>query len=134
MKFSIKDSFSKCDQIRRNLRIWSHLLKKSLMKKFIFCAVCWKILACVWRFLGDMHCRIKEKKFRRGRRREWNHGVMPCSKLNCLCNNIYYSLNWWFLETYSLRYSSINHFHKFGESNTRIFNLNVQRDKELAKW
>ena len=39
MKFSIKDFFSKCDQIRRNLRIWSHLLKKSLMEKLIFCAV-----------------------------------------------------------------------------------------------
>ena len=39
MKFSIKDFFSKCDQIRRNLRIWSHLLKKSLMENFIFCAV-----------------------------------------------------------------------------------------------
>ena len=33
------NSFRKCDQIRRNLRIWSHLLKKSLMKNFIFCAV-----------------------------------------------------------------------------------------------
>ena len=32
MKFSIKDFFSK-------LRIWSHLLKKSLMENFIFCAV-----------------------------------------------------------------------------------------------
>ena len=40
MKFSIKDLFSKCDQIRRNLRSWSHLLKKSLMENFIFCAVC----------------------------------------------------------------------------------------------
>ena len=30
-KFSIKDLFSKCDQIRSFLRIWSHLLKKSLM-------------------------------------------------------------------------------------------------------
>ena len=39
MKFSIKDFFSKCDQIRRKLRIWSHLLKKSLMQNFIFCAV-----------------------------------------------------------------------------------------------
>ena len=39
MKFSIKDIFSKCDQIRSFLRIWSHLLKKSLMKNFIFCAV-----------------------------------------------------------------------------------------------
>ena len=39
MKFSNKDFFSKCDQIRRKLRIWSHLLKKSLMENFIFCAV-----------------------------------------------------------------------------------------------
>ena len=33
-KFSIKDFFSKCDQIRR-----SHLLKKCLMENFFFCAV-----------------------------------------------------------------------------------------------
>ena len=39
MKSPIKDFFSKCDQIRRKLRIWSHLLKKSLMENFIFCAV-----------------------------------------------------------------------------------------------
>ena len=39
MKFSIKDFFSKCDQIPRFMRIWSHLLKKSLMENFIFCAV-----------------------------------------------------------------------------------------------
>ena len=39
MKFSIRDFFSKCDQIRRKLRIWSHLLKKCLMENFIFCAV-----------------------------------------------------------------------------------------------
>ena len=34
MRFSIKDFFSKCDQIRS-----SHLLKKSSMENFIFCAV-----------------------------------------------------------------------------------------------
>ena len=39
MKFSIKDFFSKCDQIGSFLRIWSYLLKKSLMENFIFCAV-----------------------------------------------------------------------------------------------
>ena len=39
IKLSIKDFFSKCDQIRRFLRIWSHLLKKSLMENFIFCTV-----------------------------------------------------------------------------------------------
>ena len=33
MKFSIKDFFSKCDQIR------SFLLQKSLMENFTFCAV-----------------------------------------------------------------------------------------------
>ena len=32
MKFSIKDFFSKCNQIRSFLRIRSHLLKKSLQK------------------------------------------------------------------------------------------------------
>ena len=36
MKFSFKDFFSKCDQIRRKLRIWLHLLKKSLTENFIF--------------------------------------------------------------------------------------------------
>ena len=40
MKFSIKDFFSKCDQIRRKLFSYLHLLlKKSLMENFIFCAV-----------------------------------------------------------------------------------------------
>ena len=39
MKFSVKDFFSKCDQIRSFLWIWSHLRKKSLIENFIFCAV-----------------------------------------------------------------------------------------------
>ena len=39
MKFSSKDFFSKCDQIRGKLRIWSHLLRKSLMENFIFCVL-----------------------------------------------------------------------------------------------
>ena len=39
VKFPIKDFFSKCDQIRRKLQIWSHLLKRSLMENFIFSAV-----------------------------------------------------------------------------------------------
>ena len=36
MQFSIKDFSSKCDRSHRNLRNWSHLLKKSLLKNFIF--------------------------------------------------------------------------------------------------
>ena len=39
MKFFILDFFSKCDQIRSKLRIWSHLLKKSLTENFNFRAV-----------------------------------------------------------------------------------------------
>ena len=39
LKFSNKDFFSKWDQIRSFLRIWPHLLKKSLMENFIFSAV-----------------------------------------------------------------------------------------------
>ena len=46
-KFSVKDFFSKSDQIRRKLRSWSHLLKKSLMKHFIFYAVIIKQLCSV---------------------------------------------------------------------------------------
>ena len=39
MKFSIKDFFSKCDQIHSFLWICSYLLNKSLMENFIFCVV-----------------------------------------------------------------------------------------------
>ena len=38
-RFSIKDFISKCDQIRRKLRVSSNLLKKSLMEKLVFCTV-----------------------------------------------------------------------------------------------
>ena len=48
-KFSITDFFSKCDQICRNLQIWSHLLKKPVMENFIFlCSVFLSLL------LGDV--------------------------------------------------------------------------------
>ena len=39
MKFSNKDFFSKCDQIRRFLRIRSNLMKKSSMENFLFSVV-----------------------------------------------------------------------------------------------
>ena len=67
MKFSIEDFFNKCDPIRRTVLscikdkiyysafirrntvpcIWSHLLKKSLMANFIFCAVRWAPCSCL---------------------------------------------------------------------------------------
>ena len=40
VKLCVKDFFSKCDQIRRKLQIWSHLLKKSLMETSFF-VQCW---------------------------------------------------------------------------------------------
>ena len=40
MKFSFKVFFSKCDQIRSFLRIWSHFTKETLYKKlYISCSV-----------------------------------------------------------------------------------------------
>ena len=44
MNFSMKDFFSKRDQIRK-LRIWSHLPKESLIKNFIFSVVIHSTLA-----------------------------------------------------------------------------------------
>ena len=35
MRFSINDFFSNCDQIQSFRRLWSHLLKKSLMENFL---------------------------------------------------------------------------------------------------
>ena len=45
IEFSIKDFFSKYDQIRRKLRIWSRLLKKCWKENFIFSTVrgIWRI-------------------------------------------------------------------------------------------
>ena len=48
LKFFIKSFFSKFDQIRSFLWIWSHLLKKSLMENFIFCAVPFTQVNCIF--------------------------------------------------------------------------------------
>ena len=52
MIFSMKNFFSKCDRIRSFLQIWPHLLKKSLMKNFIFCSVCGKFVSFYSRALS----------------------------------------------------------------------------------
>ena len=63
MKFSIKDFFSKFDQIRSFLQIWSHLLKKSLMKNFIFLSsVCGKRL--IFHYLQHKKVINLSRKFR----------------------------------------------------------------------
>ena len=48
LKFPIKDFFSKYEQIQSKLRIWTHLLKKFLIKIFIFCAVFVLEFSCYW--------------------------------------------------------------------------------------
>ena len=59
LKFSIKDFFSKCDQIHSFLRIWSHLLKKSLMENFIFCVVVSTSNEKIfWKFLNDFLVKV----------------------------------------------------------------------------
>ena len=55
MKLSINDFFSKCDQICSFLRIWSNLLKKSLMENFILCAVLCSHPFLAWNQLPTLH-------------------------------------------------------------------------------
>ena len=82
MKFSIKDFFSKCDQICSFSRIWSHLLKKSLMENFIFCAVirlrhCKIIRICSFHNL----CTWKQNFYYEENKQESRHrGQKPCEK------------------------------------------------------
>ena len=55
-KFSIKDFF--------RIRIWSHLLKKSLTENFIFCAVIWTILRWfVWALSNCAQTNFKKMQF-----------------------------------------------------------------------
>ena len=63
MKFFIKDFFSKCDQIRSFLRISSHLLKKSLMKNFIVCAVIAINEDCIIANSGGITSKIIHKSY-----------------------------------------------------------------------
>ena len=63
MKFSIKNFFSKFDQILKKLWIWSHLLKKSLMENFIF--VQWfslLLLQLLEFFIRKLKIRSEEEK------------------------------------------------------------------------
>ena len=54
MKFSVKDFFSRRDQIRNFLPIRSHLLKKSAMENSIFSAVYANELIC-FRYVILLH-------------------------------------------------------------------------------
>ena len=58
MKFFIKDLFSKCDQICRKLRIWSHLPQKSLTENLIFCPA-FSIVVSIYFCHGRMHMLLR---------------------------------------------------------------------------
>ena len=59
MKFFIRDFFSIYEQIWRKLRIWSYLLKKSLMENFIF--VQWIEIICNASFVFKMKSCVLNK-------------------------------------------------------------------------
>ena len=61
MTFSVKDFFSKCARIRRKLRIWSHLLKKSSTENFIFCAVGLFLSEWVYIFRSKINANFTKK-------------------------------------------------------------------------
>ena len=75
MKFSIEDFFSKFDQV------WSHLLKKSLMENFIFCAVKTERLTHFYLGLSDVFRKYKNGKL------AW-YGLIQLN-LERVCRNIY---------------------------------------------
>ena len=61
MKFSIEDSFNKCDQIHSFLWIWSHLLTKSSMENLSF--VQWKMSStCAWQILCLDYSNLQERR------------------------------------------------------------------------
>ena len=47
----IKGCIIKCDQIRRKLRIWSHLLRNPLVENFMFCSVAMQLFSAQQIFL-----------------------------------------------------------------------------------
>ena len=58
MKFSIMDYFSMCAGNCRKLRIWSHLLKKSLIENLIFCAMKQLFIQYLRKILSAQFCGI----------------------------------------------------------------------------
>ena len=77
MKFSIKDFFRKCDEIRRKLWIWSHLLKKSLMGHLIFAQ--WKVLL----YVDDVGLTLSQLRIEKGKQRPGKENWSRKSESEC---------------------------------------------------
>ena len=61
MEIFIKDFFSKPDQIRKKLPMWSHLLKKSLMGNLIFLYSAWRLHCASFEWLLMVNDVIKSR-------------------------------------------------------------------------
>ena len=70
---------SKCDQIRRRLWIWSHLLKKSLMENVIFRAV--NSSCVIWIWIGYIITEQHGNSMLRINNRNTKTSCETCSKL-----------------------------------------------------
>ena len=75
MKFSITDFFSKCDQIRRKLRILSHLLKESMMESSFF-------VQCNSRYFAGLISWISDLNFESWISCTWNFDFLVRA-INC---------------------------------------------------
>ena len=62
IKSSINDFFSKCDQIRRKLGIWSYLLKKFLMENFSLCGVSNMLIIILFHIIYKPYLQITESR------------------------------------------------------------------------
>ena len=86
MKFSIKVFFSKCDQICSFLWIWSHLMKKSLMKFSFFAQLGTQTLV-TWTLDREMRTQALDHLDTRDTLFTWLHFFSPLFNYSlCLLN------------------------------------------------
>ena len=121
MKFSIKDFFSKCDQIHRKLQIWSHLLKRPLMENFIFCVVYRLIYSFIWLSPHLFKTAVLRKKLSRKSKRK----VIRLNKKakNNVCKG----------DTVQKKFSVKDFFSKCGQIRIKIFKYVLQSNLSIKE-
>ena len=97
IKFSIEYFFSECDQVRRKLHIWSHLLKKSLMQNFVFfCSDLYKIP-------GHFQDKTAQNSiFLDIQHRKKSQDISRTSKISRPCGDPAMNQNFWFWVTFHI--------------------------------
>ena len=132
MKFSIKDFFSKCDQICSFLQIRLHLLKKSLMKNFIFYAV--KILQTLVKEIFVCLANFIENPIILGN--SPNEVRFPLVVLNFKDENNFDKINLSLLPSLSKFYEKLDYqqLNAFSKTNYHHYFVVFHRDIELDKF